>query len=336
MDAFVAILLCKLPNLIYFHLNPSFMHGSEIFGLVLRSTVSQDGNCGIASSQRLQHVTFKRTTIGRFRGGTLNPEDILPFFSFPNIVCLSAAIEAPADYGWRLSSRPVASTVTVLDLDLVEADILFQILSVTTRLKVLRWRWHHYENSETTIRYDDIMGALSFVRNTLTDLTISAENEVVNAYSSWIRASGSLGALVNFDLLKRLEINLEFLLGSFSSPWHRLRYLPQSGRTLQFESIVPKNIEVLTLIDDKELEWQNRIHYHVVVMAIQSWLGAWETSTPHLRSIRLLLMYDYQEFDSTPARDVYKLDRTMRLYLDRLSAKAGVEIEVRRIYRTNL
>ncbi|TGO57008.1 hypothetical protein BOTNAR_0211g00140 [Botryotinia narcissicola] len=147
MDAFVAILLCKLPNLIYFQLNPNFMHGNEIFGLVLRSTVSQDGNCGIASSQRLQHATFKRTTIGRFRGGTLNPEDIFSFFSFPNIVCLSAAIEPAADYGWRLSSQPVASTVTVLDLDLVNAGVLYQILSVTTRLKVLRWRWHHYENS---------------------------------------------------------------------------------------------------------------------------------------------------------------------------------------------
>ncbi|TGO10618.1 hypothetical protein BTUL_0130g00070 [Botrytis tulipae] len=336
MDAFVAILLCKLPNLIYFQLNPNFMYGSEIVGLVLRSTVSQDGNCGIASSQRLQHVTFKRTTIGRFRRGTLNSVDILPFFSFPNIVCLSAAIDTPTNYGWRPSSRPVASTVTVLDLDMVEAELLYQILSVTTRLKVLRWRWHRYENSGTTIRYDLIMGALSLVRNTLTDLTISAENEVVNAYSSRIPVEGSLGALVNFDLLNRLEINLEFLLGSVASPWHRLRYLPRFGRTLQFESIIPKNIEVLTLTDDKELEWQNRVHYHVVVMAIQSWLGAWETSTPHLQSIRLLLMYDYQEFDSTPTRDVYKLDRTMRLDLDRLSAEAGVEIEVRRIYRTNL
>ncbi|TGO57007.1 hypothetical protein BOTNAR_0211g00130 [Botryotinia narcissicola] len=171
------------------------------------------------------------------------------------------------------------------------------------------------------------MGALSFVRNTLTDLTISAENEVVNAYSSRIQCAGSLGALVNFDLLRRFEINLEFLLGSVSSPGHGLRYLPRSGRTLQFERIVPKNIEVLTLTDDKELEWRNRVHYHVVVTAFQSWLGAWETSTPHLRSIRLLLTYDYQEFDSTPTRDVYKLDRTMRLDLDRLSAKAGVEIE---------
>ncbi|TGO38698.1 hypothetical protein BHYA_0069g00170 [Botrytis hyacinthi] len=336
MDAFVAILLCKLPNLLYFQLNPNFMHRSEIVGLVLRSTVSQDSNCGIASFQRLQHVTFQRTTIGRFRRGTLNPEDILPFFSFPNIVCLSAAIDTPTDYSWPLDSRPVASTVTVLDLDMVKAEMLYDILGVTSRLKILRWRWHHYGNSGTTIRYDVIMGALSLVRNTLTDLTISAENEVVNAYSSRIQVVGSLGALANFNLLKRLEINLEFLLGSVSSPWHRLRYHPRFGRTLQFERIVPKNIEALTLTDDKELEWQNRVHYHVVFMAIQSWLGAWETSTPHLRSIRFLLMYDYQEFDSTPTRDVYKLDRTMRLHLDRLSAKAGVKIEVRRIYRTDL
>ncbi|KAF5872364.1 uncharacterized protein Bfra_005723 [Botrytis fragariae] len=336
MDAFVAILLCKLPNLIYFQLNPNFSYDSEIIGLVLRSTVSQDGNCGIASFKQLQHVTFKQITIGRFGRGTLNPQDILPFFSFPNIVCLSATIDAPADYGWPLDSRPVASTVTSLDLDMAKAGMLYHILSVTTRLRTLRWRWHHYGNSGTTIRYDVIMGALSLVQNTLTNLTISAENEVVNAYSSWIGVTGSLDGLVNFNFLKRLEINLEFLLGSISSPNARLRIFPPSGRTLQFERIVPQSIEVLTLTDDKELEWQNYVHYHKVATAIQSWLGAWETSTPHLRSIRFLLMYDYQEFDSTPTRNLYKLDRTMRMHLDRLSAATGVEIEVRRIYRTDL
>lgn len=337
MDAFVAILLCILPNLTYFQLNPNFMLGSEVVGLILRSTVSQDSNCGIASFQRLQRVTFKLTTIGRFRRGNLNPEDILPFFSFPNIVCLSAAIDTPTDYGaWSLNPNPVASTVTILDLDMVKAGMLYHILSVTTRLKILRWRWHHYGNSGTTIRYDVIMSALSLVRRTLTDLTISAENEVVDAHSSWIEVEGSLGPLVHFKFLKRYEINLEFLLGSVSSPCHRLRYYPRFGRILQFERIVPKNIEVLTLTDDKELEWQNCVNYHVVFMAIQSWLGGWRTSTPHLQSIRLLLMYDYQEFDSTPTRDAHKLDRTMRLHFDRLSAKAGVGIEVRRIYRTDL
>ncbi|TGO48074.1 hypothetical protein BCON_0252g00020 [Botryotinia convoluta] len=318
MDAFVAILLCKLPNLIYFRLNPNFLYDSEIVGFVLRSTLSKDSNCGIASFQRLQHVTFKQTTIGRFRRENLNPQDILPFFSFPNIVCLSAAIDTPIDYGWPLNSRPVASTLTSLDLDMVKAGMLYHILSVTTGLKTLRWRWHHYGNCRATIRYDVIIGALSLVRNTLTDLTISAENEVANAYSSWVGVTGSLDGLVNFNFLKRLEINLEFLLGSISSP------------------IVPKNIEVLTLTDDKELDWQNYVHYHKVATAIQSWLGAWETSTPHLRSIRFLLMYDYQEFDSTPTRDLYKLDRTMRLHLHRLSVATGVEIEVRRVFRTDL
>ncbi|TGO21442.1 hypothetical protein BPAE_0219g00030 [Botrytis paeoniae] len=308
----------------------------EIVGLVLRSTLSQDSNCGIASFQRLQHVTFKQTTIGRFRRGTLNPQDILPFFSCPNVVCLSAAIDTPIDYGWPLDSRPVASTITSLDLDLVKAGMLYHILSVTTKLKTLRWRWHHYGNCGTTIQYDVIIGALSLVRNTLTDLTISAENEVVNADSSWIGVTGSLDGLVNFKILKRLEINLEFLFGSLLSPYARPRIFPPSGRTLQFERIVPKNIEILTLTDDKELEWKNYVHYHKVATAIQSWLGAWKNSTPHLRSIRFLLMYDYQEFDSTPTRDLYKLDRTMRLHLDRLSAATEVEIEVRRIYRTDL
>ncbi|KAF7924449.1 hypothetical protein BELL_0446g00010 [Botrytis elliptica] len=332
MDAFVAILLYKLPNLIYFRLNPNFLHSSEIVGLVLRSTVSQDCNFKIASFEQLQHVTFKRTTIGRFRRRTFNPENILEFLCFPNIVCLSAAIDA--DLYWSPDSRLVASTVTSLDLDMVQVGMLHQILSVTTRLKTLRWRWHHYGNSEAEIRYDVIIMALRLVQDTLTDLTISAENEVVNVHSPWVEVRGSLGALVSFTPLKRLEINLEFLLGSVSR--HRLRDFPRVGQTLQFERIVPKNIEVLTLTDDKELDWQNFVNYDVVFMAIQSWLGAWKTSTPDLRSIRFLLMYDYQEFDSAPTRDPHKLDRTMRLYLDRLSAATGVGIEVRQIYRTDL
>ncbi|TGO84230.1 hypothetical protein BPOR_0532g00050 [Botrytis porri] len=268
MDAFVAILLCKLPNLIYFRLNPNFSHGSEIVGLVLRSTLCQDGNCGIASFQRLQHVTFKQTTIGRFRRKNLNPQDVLPFLSFPNIVCLSAAIATPIDYWWPLNSRPVASTITSLDLDMVKAGMLYDILSVTTRLETLRWRWHHYGNSVTTIRYNVITDALSLVRDTLTDLTISAENEVVNADSYSIGVAGSLHELINFNSLKRLEINLEFMLGTTASPSNRLRCRPPYGRSLYFERIVPKNIEVLTLTDDKELEWNNCVDYHRIATAI--------------------------------------------------------------------
>ncbi|TEY64397.1 hypothetical protein BOTCAL_0148g00210 [Botryotinia calthae] len=333
LDAFVALLLCRLPNLIYFRLDPNFLHDSRVVGLVLTSTLDRDTNCGFAFFQRLQYVSFNETSLGRFRYKNSDPYDILMLFYFPNILCVSATLYIPIDFGWKPSSPPVISTLTSLDLDMVNTFVLRRILSFTTGLKILRWRWHHFEDCGTTIQYDDIISALSSVQNTLTTLTISAENEVVNESSS-ITVRGSLGGLVSFAFLERLEINLEFLVGSYSN--YRLRYSPGLSRTLQFERIVPKNIEVLTLTDGKELEWQNHIDYNMVVSAVGSWLKTWKTSTPHLRSIRFLLTYDYQESDSTPIRNPYKLDRTMRQVLDGLSAQEGIEIEVRRIFRTDL
>ncbi|KAM0165158.1 hypothetical protein ACHAQE_002511 [Botrytis cinerea] len=334
LDAFVAVLLCKLPNLIYFRLDPNFLHDSRVVGLVLTSTLDRDTNCGFAFFQRLQYVSFNETSLGRFRYKDSDPYDILMLFYFPNILCLSATLYIPIDFGWEPASPPVISTLTSLDLDMVSTFVLRRILSFTTGLKILRWRWHRFDDCGTTVEYDEIMSALSSVQNTLTMLTISAENEVVDENSSPITVRGSLGGLVSFAFLKRLEINLEFLAGSFSN--YRLSYIPRFGRILRFERIVPRNIEVLTLTDGKELEWRNHINYTMVASAVLSWLKIWKTLTPHLRSIRFLLTYDYQESDSTPIRDPYKLDRTMRQFLDKLSARAGVEIEVRRIFRTDL
>ena len=176
MDAFLAVLLSRLPNLTHLNLDPYFASIMPITGMVLRSSLcdSKSVDHTLPTFQRLLTVSF---IVWWESGGLKNSLDILPLFYLPNIQHLSVSIGSPAYFSWPAPWRPDGSNIRSLDLHYIRNGHLGQILSVTPKLEKLEWEWYYCEDSldellNPIINLDTIMQDLAHVKNTLTDLVI--------------------------------------------------------------------------------------------------------------------------------------------------------------------
>ena len=180
MDAFIAVLLSQLSSLTSLRLSPNFAKESQIVGMVLRSALCESVNRGLPTFQRLRDVSFNlRFHVHQIKKTVRNTADVLPFFYLPTVQRISASIDNPVAFAWPAKHAPTPSRLTSLDLTFIREGRLSQILSTTTRLKTLRWEGYYLDKIadpfvKPIIDLYLIIKTMSHVRDTLTDLAISA------------------------------------------------------------------------------------------------------------------------------------------------------------------
>lgn len=321
-DAFIALLLSQLSNLKYLNMSSDFGVKNQVVGMVLQSAIYESTNHGLPCSQRLREVRLYSDYFSTINN-TRNNEGALSFFYLLNIQHLSTSIDDSFAFAWP-KHKPSTSTLTSLNLGYIRERDLGKILSATTALKTLRWQWirtEDYEIPESRIvspivDFDLIIEALSHVRNTLEDLSTFAGFFQVEMFlpSNYLAAKGSFKEISTFNSLKRLEISLSFLMGL--SPTQMFR----------FEDFVPRHVEVLILTECPLLQWTN---FWIVASAMRSWLEHWKTSTPHLRSISIVMPRRCNDLAGI-SHYTFECDLTMQSELEILGAETGMQIE--RIY----
>ncbi|KAF7164137.1 hypothetical protein CNMCM5623_008827 [Aspergillus felis] len=325
IDAFVALLLAQLSNVRYLYLANDFTRQSALIGMVLRSAICEPVHYGLPDFRHLRDVSFLKPD-GQDWARDMKvktTQDVLPFFYLPSVQRMSASIENPSEFTWSAAHLPVPSKLTSLELTIVREAYLSELLALTQNLETLRWHWYYdfgVRDRFTTPIVDlgRIAAAISHVRGTLTDLSLSAECHLGGGdqFYPGIKIEGSLRGMVGFDRIKSLQVPWPFLVGFAQDMTKRL------------QDVVPRNIEFLTITDDlwpqnesgmvdalPRWEWTD----DAMLGLLQSWLKDWKSCTPHLRGITLLLSWIYD--------DIHEWSPRMRDQLRELGAQAGVQLE---------
>ncbi|KAL3430531.1 hypothetical protein BDV09DRAFT_202135 [Aspergillus tetrazonus] len=277
VDALVALLLSQLQSLEYLYLGYTFTRQSAFTGLMLRSAVCEPGTYQLGNFQHLQELSFLclESRDEACDRNIKNTAAILTFFYLPNLRHMSASIQNLDKWAWPAPYPPVPSKLKFLDLEIIREGSLGELLAVTKNLETLRWKWYYDFSVEDdfvtqTLDLDQIAAVLSHVRETLTELTITADCQPG----------------VNGQFFPGLEA-----VGS-------LRALDCTGRDERLQDFMPRNVEFLTITDDLALqnsdyleeewplwEWKD----YAILGLLRSWLKEWTQCTPHLTRITLLL-----------------------------------------------
>jgi hypothetical protein len=246
----------------------------------------------------------------------------LPFFYLPSLQRLAASIHNAVTSTWPAAQIPVPLNIRSLELSCVREASLGGLLSITPKLKTLRWNlyydaWLRDDCNSPIIDLDQIADAMSHVRGTLTDLTILAEVDYgkFELNLPGLKTEGSLRVMVNFVMLKRLHISWAFLVGFAQNTTKRL------------QDVIPQNIEFLTITNDLCIqncdqmepqwpawEWED----HAILSLLRSWLKEWKPCTPHLWGISM--EWVDEGFD--------EWGPDMRQRLRDLGIHAGVQLEI--------
>ncbi|KJK63938.1 F-box-like protein [Aspergillus parasiticus SU-1] len=292
VDAFLALLLSRLPNLRCLYLGVNFARESRIMGMMLRSALCQERqDARLPSFTHLQDVTVVYPSPGLYthrHSNIRNTADALAFFYLPSVQRIKTLVDNPATFVWPGDYPPKLSTLASLDLTMLREGHLGQVLSVTRGLRKLRWDWHYREDLEdyfvrNVIDLDQIAVDLSHLRETLTDLTISAGSGMTqhNIDFPELTISGSFKIFSGLHMLERLQVPIPFLLG----------LSPSAPNVVGLAEALPKNIQWLTVTDDlcfqNEWEWEFESEY--LVETFRSWLQDRKKSAPRLLGFRLLI-----------------------------------------------
>ncbi|KAL4972973.1 hypothetical protein BDW66DRAFT_154245 [Aspergillus desertorum] len=334
IDAVVALLLSRLPSLKALYLGRPFTRETALIGTVLRSAICEPTYHSLPNFHHLQDVTFLRS---RSRDQACdrkvkNTADLLPFFYLHNFQPMSAAIQNPDTWTWPAAHLPTPSNLTLLDLTCIREAYLGDVLAVTKNLETLRWDWYYDGGVEDdfttqTIKLDQISAAISRARATLTELTITADcsRAAGDQFYPAVETHGLMKAMVDFGMIKRLQIPLAFLVGFAQDTTKRL------------EDVVPRNIEFLTITDDLALqnedhleeEWRMWEWKDYAIMDLpDAWLKGGHAHTPHLCRVTLLLKWIDSDTDqwSPAARD----------RLRDLSTQVGIPVDLVDLTRRRL
>jgi hypothetical protein len=291
MDAFTTLLISQLLNLKRLFLEKNYNQESRLRGMMLRSAL-----CEKSTNRHLSPFTYLEDVSADFhclpyeirqKVDTRSTQDILPLFYLPSVKRIRALVDNPATFAWTGKNPPNPWRLVSLDLYMLREKHLGQVLSVTPRLQKLKWDWYYrsdlQDDSVTDIiDLDQIATGLSYIQETLTDLTITAESNDYKAdlNEPELQFSGSFKAFSGLYNLKRLEVPIVFLLG-FSPSMSKANFLAVG---------LPRGLEWLTLTDglcmQDQWEWEYETDYFLE--AIRSWLRNWKTYTPNLQGFCLL------------------------------------------------
>ncbi|CAG8265455.1 unnamed protein product [Penicillium salamii] len=321
MDAFTTLLISQLPNVKRLYLDKNYNRETRLRGMMLRSALCEEStNSHLSSFKYLQDVSADSACLRyniRRQTQDRNTQDVLPVFYLPSVKRVRALVDNPATFAWTGKNPPNPQCLTTLDLTSLREKYLGQLLSVTPRLQKLEWDWNYRwdltDDAVTdVIDLDRIAAALSHVKETLTDFTITAGAERYKAEleDPKVQFSGSFRVFSGLDNLKTLQVPIPFLLG-FSSSESKEHNLPVA---------LPPSLEWLTLTDCLSLDpqWMWQLESDYLLEAIRSWLQNWKRHTPNLRGFRLLGSV-IKERDWKPA---------MIQGLRDLGAQTGIQVQI--------
>ncbi|KAK6856400.1 hypothetical protein PG995_006587 [Apiospora arundinis] len=292
MDAIIAFLLTRLPNLRSFATTPNFTKEMTFQEAMFHSVLCGQNQIGwLPHFDQLDEVyaDFYRTY---HYGFNPNTNILLSFFYLPAIQTLDLRLDNPAKFSWPAATAPDTTTLTSLTLRHVRESALKEILSCTKRLVKLDWQFLYSErNMSTQYRgprlyppiadLDVLVDALTPVRDTLKDLTIRADA---------IQPSGvpSRG-LVKFNKVERLQVPLPFLAG---------RLIPNNR--FRVSERIPKNVRMLVIGNDLKdfgdmFLWEDDWDYNEIVLNLRDWLCEGLGSTPFLEQLEVGKLYDARE-----------------------------------------
>ncbi|CAG8428421.1 unnamed protein product [Penicillium salamii] len=291
MDAFTTLFISQLHDVKRLYLDKNFNRETNLRGMMLRSALCEEStNSHLSSFARLEdvsadspclHYNIRRQTQKR------NAQDILPVFYLPSVKRIRALVDSPATFAWIGRNPPNPRSLTTLDLTSLREKHLGQVLSVIPRLQKLEWDWHYRWDLRDDcvtdiIDLDRIAAGLSHVKETLTDLTITAgsERSKDDLEDPDVQFSGSFKVFSGLQNLKLLQVPIPFLLG-FSPSESKANHLPVA---------LPPSLEWLILTDDfsSNEQWQWEWEQDYLLGVIRSWLQDWKRRTPNLRGFRLL------------------------------------------------
>ncbi len=329
LDAYVAILLSRLPHLQRLYLEAPFSMETELTGLVVRSILYGPRSDRLAadvstSLDELYNVHLCRRS--HFEEDVAarpvrNTESTLPFLHLPSLQEMYVSIDDPLVrvFPWPAGQPPSALRLTTLYVDdRMRESYLGQLLAATPRLRSLRWKWHfdpdrEDESNSPVVNLDRLIPALEQVRETLTEVAIMGYCSYANRAATPLplRVQGSARALAGFDHITKLFIPLVFLIG-FSLPVRE-----------KLANCLPHSLEELTLTDDLYTDmnphelWPEAGHTGAIV----TWLaGDVKASTPRLRKLRLLL--DVRDYEASPE------DEDVRNEIRDMARGAGIDMTV--------
>lgn len=322
MDAFITLLLSKLSNLRALHILNSFAKETRLLGMMLRSCLCNSPDSGVLCRYHFQHlrdVSFIPLNDDGRNPIMHNPADVLPLFYLPSVRCLSASINNPASFSWP-ANEPDPAQLISLDLTTIREAHLGHILKQTKALQSLRWQWFYDDNAPDqyntpTIDFDQFSSALSHVRNTLTELRISA--------TAFPRVGRG-----DIDLpLYQLQGSLHFIrdfhkLRVFEAPYTLLLGLTMDD-TKRLQDVIPRYAQFVTisadLINHESNEWWQE---EDVIEVIRLWLENFPEATPCLRGLTLSLEELFMGIGWGPE---------LRSQLADLCAKVGIRFDVEKL-----
>lgn len=318
IDALVALLLSRLPSLISLHLGPRFTKDNSCLGLILRSALCDPVNHGLPNFQHLRTVTLKTSPFLESARAQRqkNIHNVLSFFYLPSIERISASIDSPEHFRWPApgGEAPVSLHLTELDVTRpCRAAHLGNVLSVAPNLKSLRWDWFHAgvtspSGDDGVIDLDQIAAALSLVRESITELIITAKCTLgANKIFPEPTSIGSMKILADFPRMKSLQAPIAVLAGWALNDPHWV-----------LSDVVPKTIESVTIMDDLWFNHQTYVwNEQAVLDVIKAWLANPAQLSPNLRHCSLLLK-NKLGLDLGPEIDELKA----------LGARVGVTVDV--------
>ena len=318
MTAFFTLLVSRLPNLTCLHLGRDFTQRGKLLGMMFMSCLSgsDSSHRTLPTFEYLKDVYLPysaRKTKIRHGIEVKNTTELLSIFYLPSIQRVSVTIDSPIAFSWPFPKPPDPAQLKALKLYHIREGHLEKFLSTMRALKTLRWDWVYRSTLKDDVinipvmNLDQIVADLSHVRDTLTDLTITADIFISKSEteSPTVEIKGSLEGIVDFDGLKRMRIPVPFLVGFSINPSKRLA------------DVLPRNIEFLTITDDLFLIRQYEWHDVDILGIIGTWLQDWKTSTPNLQGFHLFVQEVNDEWGPT-----------MRQQLRELCTGAGVQVEI--------
>ena len=300
----------------------------DLTSLILRSVL-----CGSRSDSRipgvhttlhqLYAVTFDRFSSCYDNRAVRNTANVLPFFYLPSLKKMSITIHDPLVpiFPWPTTQPPSSPSLTSLRVVSMRESHLGQVLVTLPRLRSLHWTWCFDPDVEDqfnspVINLDQLMPALAYVKETLTELIMPAVCYYANIAATPfpLHVRGFARALARFDHLTKLVIPLVFIT-KFT--------LPVRDR---LANCLPHNLEDLTLTDDlyTDIDINEAWDEAGYTNAIVTWMTDMKTSTPRLRKLCLVL--------ATPDEWVSLEDLGARNEIRELGRRMGIEVTTETVY----
>lgn len=323
LNAFVALLLSKLPKLVSFRVGyavilpymetadenvpPKFMMGENQFlGKVFQSAALDERDHGLSRLRRLEEISFP----GPMDYPGWNPDfcsvwDMVALMSLPSIRSISCwcvnytagrpiPISLQQTVAWQ-SGPPNALHLTSLSLSYVRPGLLTQILKRTPALKSLSWEYKHLpgfvpqRNMLDIVDLDDLVEDLELVQDTLEDLTLSmALHSDPTNWAQWMEYGSYIQIYGSLNGLRDF-VNIK----SFKVPFQLVLGDwdgDEEGEARLLEESMPPNVKVVTLTDART----SVLYKHSAskeMSRLRSWVS--ETAslkTPHLEEVCLYLV----------------------------------------------